>query len=62
MDDKQPPLVMLATHLPCGCTSEFRCSRCGRCYYHQHKAVYLVQADKWMWKTLGKFEPVILEP
>jgi len=40
----------------------FLCSRCGGCYVCRHKAVYLDEADKWVWKCKnGKLRPVIID-
>lgn len=36
------------------------CSRCGGCYVCRHKAIYLDEADKWVWKCKdGKLRDVI---
>jgi len=38
----------------------YRCSRCGKCYYCKHKAVFFNDASRWMWKCPdGKFREVI---
>ena len=38
------------------------CSRCGKCYQCRHKAIYLDQEDRWVWKCPdGKLRPVIVD-
>ena len=52
----------MIVRLPCGCLTAYRCNRCGNCYRHKHKAVYLTAQNLWVWKNRsGKFEPVIVE-
>lgn len=40
----------------------FICSRCNRCYVCRHKAIYLEDSDKWMWRCAdGKLREAIFD-